>query len=122
MLGYEAETHGISQNYRTVLLLGQQFIFDNKPQEQIKNILGLQCSFEDFLLACEAKGEVDGELTVIMIDAVNECSNYNIWKQYINGLINKISSLKFVKLVLSIRTTYISYVFLKNLLLILIKK
>lgn len=115
LLGYEAETHGISQNYRTVLLLGQQFIFDNKPQEQIKNILGLQCSFEDFLLACEAKGEVDGELTVIMIDAVNECSNYNIWKQYINGLINKISSLKFVKLVLSIRTTYISYVFSEKL-------
>mgnify|MGYP001623942632 FL=1 len=110
-LGYEADIHGTSEEYRTVLLLGQQFIFDNKPQDQIKSILGLQCSFEDFILACEAKGEIDGGITVIMIDAINECSRYDIWKQYLNELIRDITKLKYVRLVLAIRTTYKEYIF-----------
>ena len=111
LLGYESNIHGTSYKCRTVLLLGQKFIFDSTPQDQIKKILNLHYSFEDFLLACEAKGEVDGGLTIIMIDAVNECSKSNIWKHFLGEIIDQISSLKFVKLILSIRTTYINYVF-----------
>ena len=111
LLGYESNIHGTSYKCRTVLLLGQKFIFDSTPQDQIKKILNLHCSFEDFLLACEARGEVDGGVTIIMIDAVNECSKSNIWKHFLGDIINQISSLNFVKLVLSIRTTYINDVF-----------
>ena len=87
LLGYEAEFHGISEKYRSVLLLGQKFIFEKTPQEQIMQVLGLQASFHEFLLACEAKGELDGGIAVILIDAVNECQKYSIWKQYINEIV-----------------------------------
>ena len=111
LLGYEAEFHGISEKYRSVLLLGQKFIFEKTPQEQIMQVLGLQASFHEFLLACEAKGELDGGIAVILIDAVNECQKYSIWKQYINEIVEDVKKLKFVRLVCSIRTTYKNYVF-----------
>lgn len=111
LLGYEAEVHGISNKYRSVLLLGQKFICEKTPQEQIMQILDLESNFHDFLLACEAKGELDGGITVIMIDAVNECEKYGIWKQYINDIIEEVTGLKFVRLVCSIRTTYKKYFF-----------
>lgn len=115
LLGYEAEFHGISEKYRSVLLLGQKFIFEKTPQEQIMQILGLQASFHEFLLACEAKGELDGGITVILIDAVNECQKYDIWRQYINEIIEDVKKFKFVRLVCSIRTTYKNYVFIDRI-------
>ena len=111
LLGYEAEFHAISNKYRSVLLLGQKFIYEKSPQEQIMQILGLESSFHDFILACEARGEIDGGITVIMIDAVNECQKYAIWKQYLNDIVEEVKKSKFVRLVCSIRTTYKKYVF-----------
>lgn len=111
LLGYEAECHCISDKYRSVLLLGQKFIYEKTPQQQIMQILDLESNFHDFLLACEAKGELDGGITVIMIDAVNECQKYEIWKQYLNDIVEDVKGLKFVRLVCSIRTTYKKYIF-----------
>ena len=116
LLGFEADLHGISEKYRSVLLLGQKFIFDNTPQEQIVQILGLSCSFNEFLQACEARGELDGGITVIMIDAINECKKYDIWKQYLNELIEEVKDYKYVRLVCSIRTTYKKYILTDKLL------
>lgn len=115
LLGYEAEFHGVSEKYRSVLLLGQKFIYEKTPQEQITQILGLKTDFHDFLLACEAQGEIDGGVTVIMIDAVNECQKYGVWKQYLNEIVEDIKKFKFVRLVCSIRTTYKKYIFSDSL-------
>ncbi len=115
LLGFEAEQHGISGKYRTILLLGQKFIFDSLPQEQIMNVLQLKVSFQDLLLACEAKGEIDGGITVIMIDAINECKKYSFWKFFINNIINEVKKLRYVRLVFSIRSTYKEYIFDENI-------
>ncbi|MDE5539711.1 MAG: hypothetical protein K2J20_04420, partial [Bacilli bacterium] len=73
-------------------------------------------TFHDFLLACEARGELDGGITVIMIDAINECKKHDIWKQYFNELIEEIKKYKFIRLVCSIRTTYRNHIFTVKLL------
>lgn len=111
LLGYEAESHSINGESRTILLLGQKFLFTKAPQEQIVQMLELKASFQEFVTACEFKGSVDGKITVIMIDAINECYDQRIWKQYLNNIIEDIKKFKYVKFVCSIRTTYKEYVF-----------
>lgn len=111
LLGYEAEYNYHLDKYRSILLLGQKFIYEKMPQEQIMQILGIDASFNDFLLACEAKGALDGSITVIMIDAVNECQKYVIWKRYLGDIVDVVKKLKYVKLVCSVRTTYKQYIF-----------
>ena len=90
LLGYEAESHSFNGESRTILLLGQKFILAQTPQEQILQILGLKTSFQEFVAACELKGSIDGKITVIMVDAINECYDQNIWKQYLNEIIEDI--------------------------------
>lgn len=115
ILGYEAEIQSRSSNNKTVLLLGQKFIFDETPEKQIVNMLDLTVSFDEFLLACEARGENDGSIIVIMIDAINECKNNAIWKNYLNKIIEKVNSYHHVKLICSVRRTYINYVLSEKL-------
>ncbi len=107
LLGYEAEFHGNKELCRSVLLLGHKFVLTDQPQKQIMNELGLnEFTFHEFVEACEAKGEIDDGITVIMIDALNECSAHRIWKTYFNDIINEIDKYKHVKFVCSIRSTY----------------
>ena len=107
LLGYEAEWHGNSGNCRSVLLLGHKFVLNLQPQSQIMIELELaSISFHEFLEACEAKGEVDGGITVIMIDALNECAEHKAWRAYFNDIINEVRKYKYVRFVCSIRSTY----------------
>ena len=107
LLGYEAEFHGNKDLCRTILLLGHKFVLNDQPQKQIMIELGLDGStFHEFIQACEAKGEIDGGITVIMIDALNECTAHKVWKTYFNEIIKEIEKFKHVRLVCSIRSTY----------------
>lgn len=106
LLGYIADINSNSIDSRTILLLGHKFIFDETPSEQIVKMLGISTDFASFLRAIEAKGELDGTNCVIMIDAINECDKYDVWKCYLNDLIESIESKKHIKLILSIRSTY----------------
>lgn len=117
LLGYVAESQSIiNGDNRTILLLGQKFIFSQSPQEQIVQMLGLNASFQEFVSACEARGCIDNKITVIMVDAINECYNQNLWKQYLNDIVVYIKDLKYVKFVCSIRTTYKEHIFSDRLL------
>ncbi len=115
LLAHEAKLNGFLDKNRVVLLLGQKFVFKDTPQVQIMKSLDLNVTFQDFLSACEAKGELDGNITFIMIDAINECFKYDVWKYYINDIIDKIEQLKFVRLVCSFRTTYKEYILSEKL-------
>lgn len=110
LLGFEAEKHGNVFN-RTILLLGQKLIGDSSPMIQIREQLNTTLNIDDLLDALEGMGEIDNSNTVIMIDALNESANHKIWKSYLNDLVNKILNYKHIKLIASIRTTYLDQIF-----------
>ena len=110
LLGYEAEKHGNSYN-RTILLLGQKFIGNNSPLIQFKEQLNTGLDIDAFFDVLEGLGEIDGSSTVIMLDALNESANHIIWKNYLNSLVSKILEFKHIKLIATIRSTYINQIF-----------
>ncbi|MBP5551268.1 MAG: hypothetical protein J6X93_04390 [Bacilli bacterium] len=116
LLGYIADLNSQNADSKTILLLGNKFLFEDTPTNQITKILGIKNDFDSFLLSLEAKGELDGTDFVIMIDAINECDNYSIWKSYLNDLITSIDCKKHIKLVMSIRSTYKNDIFNNNIL------
>jgi len=109
LMGFETDIH--KEEHRIVLLLGQKLINDSKPWIQIKEQLDINCEQQIFLNALECKGAVDNSITTIMIDAINESAYHKIWKEYLNDLVSSVSKCKHIKLVCSVRTTYINAVF-----------
>ncbi len=117
LLGYIAETHKKSKLYRSVLLMGHKFVLQDSPQNQIMSLLGKPgVLFESFLDSCEGYGELNGIITVIMIDAINECQDSSIWRAYINQIIQLVQSYRYVKIVCSIRSTYKEHFFEQDLI------
>lgn len=110
LLGYEAEKHGNSSD-RTILLLGQKIIGNNSPLEQIKEQLNTTISIDDLFDTLEGMGEIDNSNTIIMIDALNESAHHTIWKNYLNTLVTKILKYKHIKLIATIRSTYVNQIF-----------
>lgn len=117
LLGYIAELNGITKESRTLLFLGSKFINDDQPKTQMMDMLGDGLSFETFIQNCEIKGEIDGTITVIMIDAINECSHNTIWKNYLNEIIRTVQKCNFVRLICSVRTTYKDIILNENILI-----
>lgn len=109
LLGFITDKY--KETNRIILLLGQKLISDSDPWTQIKQQLGITCDTQSFLNALECKGAIDNTVTTIMIDAINESVHKRVWKEYLNTLVEDISKLKHVKLVCSIRTTYIEAIF-----------
>jgi hypothetical protein len=93
LLGYEAEKHGNCDRYRTILLLGQKLLFDGTPAEQIKRALQTQYDFLSYLDALEDRGERNDSVTVIMLDAINECAHIKPWKVYLNELLESFTNI-----------------------------
>lgn len=110
LLGYEAEKH-INSSNRTILLLGQKLIGNNSPLEQIKEQLNIQIPIDDLFDTLEGMGEIDNSNTIIMIDALNESAHHTIWKNYLNTLVTKILKYKHIKLIATIRSTYVNQIF-----------
>lgn len=110
LLGFEAEKHGNIYN-RTILLLGQKLIGNNSPLQQIQEQLNTTLDIDSLFDTLEGLGEIDGSNTVIMIDALNESANHTIWKNHLNSLVSKVVKFKHIKLVATIRSTYINQIF-----------
>lgn len=92
-----------------LLLLGQTFIADDSIENQIiQNLEGLSFgqNFESLISVMDAKGELLGEDAVIFIDAINESTNREIWKNGINRIITTLTQYNHVKLVISLRSGY----------------
>ena len=98
----------LQQNERVLLLYGESFLYNELTiEEEILKCLDISnISFDDFLGILEAKGERDGEYTYLLIDAINECSNYLKWKTSLGNLISKLSTFKHIKLFISLRNSY----------------
>lgn len=110
LLGYEAEKHGNALN-RTILLLGHKLISSNSPIEQIKEQLNTELSVNELLDIFEGMGEIDNSNTVIMIDALNESKYYQVWTNFLNDLVNRVEKYNHIKLIATVRTTYINLIF-----------
>lgn len=98
-----------SQN-PVVLLLNSQF-FKGNPQTQILETLDLRGhSFENFLGALDAAGQVSGVRSVLIIDALNENCGLDIWCEHLSPLLSTVSKFKFLALAVSCRTTYLNHI------------
>jgi len=89
----------------TVLLLGEQFA-PGEPWSQMLNMLGVQCSRDEFLGALEAVADARGTRAVILIDAINEEHGREIWPAYLPGVLVQISRHPRIGIALSVRSSY----------------
>jgi len=96
----------IDSSIPALLFLGEQFRADD-PWIQILNKLGLPNKKEILLGALEAAAEASKQTSIIIIDALNEGEAKKIWKSHLPGMIEAISRYPRVKLILSVRDSYI---------------
>ncbi|MDR0424353.1 MAG: hypothetical protein LBH39_02665, partial [Clostridiales Family XIII bacterium] len=110
LLGTITESH-ISHGVPAVLLLGQSLLSDDTVEQQIIQQLGLDCTFTDFIDILDGIGIETEQQVVLIVDAINESSNTNIWKSGLSRLLQTIETHQNVKLIISVRDGYESLVF-----------
>ena len=91
----------------SLFLLGQHFVTNEAPWIQIKKELEINCSFDVFLRALNAKAEATKNRIIIFIDALNEGHGLHFWPDHIRGFSEKIKTYPWIGLVVSVRTTYL---------------
>jgi hypothetical protein len=96
-------------NQPTIVLLGEQFV-DGEPWSQVSNILGLQCSRDEFLGALDAAGNASGGRALLQIDALNEGEGTLLWHKHLAGTIATVSRFEHLGLAITVRTSYESTV------------
>ena len=102
--------HRIDMKLPTLFLLGAQYQGGN-PTDFIKASLDLQ-SYRTFqvLGAIDAAGERSGGRALIVIDAINEGNNRDDWHDQITGFLSDLSQFPHIAVLLSCRSTYLSYI------------
>ena len=99
---------------KAILLLGHKFISSERVEKQIIDQLSLSYDFQEFLEIIEGIGERDNRHVVIIVDAINESRNKDIWFIGLRDIISSIEKLNFVKFVFSVRSTYEDLVLAEN--------
>ncbi|MGV0830246.1 AVAST type 2 anti-phage system protein Avs2 [Empedobacter brevis] len=94
-----------SDNQLSILLLGQHFYAGN-IWTQIKDLLDIKSTKEEFLGALNSKAESINSRIIIYIDAINEGEGKDIWHDQLNGLLDDIKGFPNIGLVITIRSTY----------------
>ncbi len=93
----------------TLFLLGQHYQ-GGDPKEFIRESLDLKnYRNEEVLGALNAAGEAHGTRALIVIDAINEGPYRDEWTNFLTSFLSDISGYKHVALLLSCRTTYLTY-------------
>lgn len=89
----------------TVLLMGEQFAAPD-PLQEIPHLLGLDITFEEFLGALSAAAQARDRRALLMIDALNESADRMRWQRRFMTLLTRVEQYPWVRLVVSVRTTY----------------
>ncbi|MCS6130771.1 hypothetical protein DWV13_03725 [Clostridium botulinum] len=86
----------------SILILGNMLI-DNQPiLIQIKQLLDIDCSMDDFLNNLNTYGKNSKKRSIIFFDALNECNNR--WQEEIFGFIKIIEAYPWIGIVMSLRS------------------
>ena len=98
-----------------VFLLGQSFINYSYLEEQLKSNLHISYGLEEFVNILECVGEKTRQQIPVFIDAINESTYREIWKNDLYWLYSLIQQTKFVRLAVSVRSGYEPFVFNENI-------
>lgn len=99
----------IDNDNLAILSLGQTYISDESIENQfLKSLKGdfSNISFEDILGNMDEYAYLYNCYSVILIDAINESNNRDIWRYGINSLISIINKYPRIRLVISLRTGF----------------
>lgn len=96
----------LQDNYESIFLLGQHFISDDNPWNQIFNKLQINTTTKDFLKTLDERAKKSQKRIVIFIDAINEGRGKYFWNDNIKSFVQEIKEYKNLGLALSIRSSY----------------
>jgi hypothetical protein len=105
----DAADYQVSRDRPALLILGGTLI-EADPWSQIIEQLGLDMPPEKFLGALDAAGQAAGTRALIFVDAINERHGIDLWRERLPGFLQTIESYPRVAVVLSCRSTYLSYI------------
>jgi len=98
----------LKQDAGAVLLLGEQFLEVRPPIQQIPDLLNWEHSFFDLLACLRTQSETSGRPSLILIDAINESPERNLWLSHLAQLVHAIEAYPGVHLLLSCREDWLS--------------
>ena len=87
----------------SILLLGEQFVKEVDPVQQIKNKLEVHCRFDTMLQQFNLYGQRVGKPVVFFIDALNEGGGDQLWMKYWDEFIARLDRYEYLRLVVSFR-------------------
>lgn len=100
--------NNIDNNIPSLLFFAQYFTI-NTPEDTILQKLDLkEISFDDLLYKLNTMGEIEKKSVLICIDGLNESENKNYWNSHLISFVEKINHYRYVKLIISCRSLFIS--------------
>lgn len=101
----------VSTGGYAILLLGHHYNSSSDIMTQIMERFGFNFGFREFLDILDTLGETENKTIYIFIDAINETSDREVWKNGLPNLMFEVNKRHNIKLVLSVRTNYEKLVF-----------
>ena len=101
---------------RSIVLLGEWFT-SGEPWAQMRELVGLPATVgrEQFLAALDAAAEASGYPCIIFIDALNVTDPRELWRAHLASMVEQVARYKWLKLLVSCRSTYLDTVVPKGL-------
>lgn len=100
----------MKNNEISILLLGNHFYSNDTIGKQIVDELEVDLTSQEFLEKLNDKAKYRKSRILIIIDALNECKNTQLWETRLNRFINEIKKYKWLGLIVSIRSTYLDLI------------
>ena len=90
-----------------IFVLGQHMNQESNPLKMLEELLHLPYTLQRFLDELNKIAEKNKKYIPFVIEGINEGYHSEIWNDYFNGIINIFENYNYIKLVISIRKTYI---------------
>lgn len=102
--------NAIIRNQPAILVLGEQFLTNELPLEQLCHILGWEQGIESLLGALNAVASVRGKPAIIAIDALNESGERKLWKSHLPQTVAQITKYRNLRIMVSCRSDFAPFV------------
>ncbi|MEJ8554165.1 hypothetical protein [Tepidibacter sp. Z1-5] len=106
-IAYFVYNHFYLENKICILVLGQHLNENLDPVLMLEKYLHIPYTIQRFLEELNKVGEENDCIIPFIIEGINEGYHSEIWKEYFEGLIGIFENYNRIKLVISIRKTYI---------------